>query len=416
MIAGFFRHKVSEVFTPRRTEVNRELYIDRPDLEAALRRAFDGTKHVVVHGESGSGKSWLFKKVLSDLNAHYVIASAANALRYGSLTLAISRAVNPPQQRQLVGMEESKEAEIKVPVAGAAMGSTRQYVVDPGDPLAAAFAQLRNDAGNKLAVLVLDNLEFIVSNDELMQELASIITVLDDEAFREFNVKILMVGVPSVIRDYFHKTPARQSVTNRLTEVPEVSSLTSDQVEALVEKGFLDLLKVKIADQDLRRWKYHINEVTLGYAQAVQEYCEKLAYIVEEAGYQGDSEQLQRADAEWLTDGINSAQVSVAERMNERETRVGRRNQVLYVLGRLPLRRFGVAEIEAIVRDEFRESSEGKTLAIGQILTELATEPNAIIKQAAGGGGYEFRDARTAMALRVMLRRADDRDKVLRVL
>lgn len=415
MIAGFFRHRVSEVFTPRRTEVNRELYIDRPDLETALRRAFEGTKHVVVHGESGSGKSWLFKKVLSDLGAHYVIASAANALRYGSLTLAISRAVNPPHQPQLVGIEETKEAALKIPVAEAGLGSTRQYTVDTGDPLAKAFAQLRKDAGKRVAVLVLDNLEFIVSNEGLMEELASIITVLDDEAFREFNVKILMVGVPSVIRDYFHRTPARQSVTNRLSEVPEVSSLTREQVEALIEKGFLDLLKVEVSEDDLRLWKRHINEVTLGYAQAVQEYCEKLAYIVEEAEYKGDSEQLQYADADWLTDGINSAQVSVAERMNERETRVGRRNQVLYVLGRLPLHRFGVAEIEAIVRDEFRDSSEGKTLAIGQILADLATEPNAIIKQAAGGGGYEFRDARTAMALRVMLRREDDRDRVLRV-
>jgi hypothetical protein len=416
VISGFFRHKVSEVFTPRRTEVNRDLYIDRPALETALIRALEGTKHVVVHGESGSGKSWLFKKVLDDLKSHYVIASAANAVRYGSLTLAVSRAVDPSHQLRLVGMEQTKDAALKIPIAEAGVAAKRQYAIDPGDPLAQSFAQLRKDAGSRLAVLVLDNLEFIVSNDELMQELASIITVLDDEAFREFNVKILIVGVPSIVRDYFHKTPARQSVTNRLTEVPEVSSLSRQQVDALVEKGFLDLLRVDVPTEVLATWKSHINEVTLGYAQAVQEYCEKLAYIVEDNGYKGDVEQLQQADADWLTDGMNSAQVSVAERLNERNTRVGRRNQVLYVLGRLPFGRFGVPEIEAIVRDEFKDSSEGKTLAIGQILQDLASGPSAIIKQAAGGGGYEFRDARTAMALRVMLRREEDRDKVVRVL
>jgi hypothetical protein len=51
------RPKINEVFTPRRTEVNREIYVDRLGLEKSLIRALDGSLHAIIFGESGSGKS-----------------------------------------------------------------------------------------------------------------------------------------------------------------------------------------------------------------------------------------------------------------------------------------------------------------------------------------------------------------------
>jgi len=43
------------------------------------------------------------------------------------------------------------------------------------------------------------------------------------------------------------------------------------------------------------------------------------------------------------------------------------------------------------------------TLAVGQILSELTGGENPIIKRSSKGPTYEFRDARYAMALRVLL-------------
>ena len=46
----------NEVFTPRNPQVNESMYVERPDLEKALRSGVNGSLHVLIHGESGSGK------------------------------------------------------------------------------------------------------------------------------------------------------------------------------------------------------------------------------------------------------------------------------------------------------------------------------------------------------------------------
>lgn len=52
----------ADVFTPRSSVINKEMYVPRARHEAALVRAFQGTKNIIIFGESGCGKSWLYKK------------------------------------------------------------------------------------------------------------------------------------------------------------------------------------------------------------------------------------------------------------------------------------------------------------------------------------------------------------------
>jgi hypothetical protein len=409
------RHQVNEVFTPRKTEVNKDIYVDRPELEKELKRAILGSKHAVLFGESGSGKSWLYKKVLSDLNAHVVIANSASSQRLGSLSAVIRAAAGLSEQRRLTGMSEEIDARAKVVVAESGLRSKREYEVEQEDPLVKAFSEIRKSAGRRLTVLVVDNLEIVLGSPALMTELGALVTLLDDDRFSEFDVKLLLVGVPSVLKEYFLRAQGAHSIANRLTEVCEVSSLSPDQVERLVERGFCDLLKVDIDSAGIYEWQSHIYRVTMGYAQAVQEYCEQLGYTVEDADWKGDAHQLVAADANWLKQGLSYASIHVATRMNERETKAGRRNQVLYALGLVTERAFTAAIVERIVRAEFPDSTADTTLAIGQILSELASGEHAIVKATANTAEYEFRDARFAMALRVLLEKDAVRDKVRRV-
>jgi hypothetical protein len=59
MLGEFFRKEITEVFTPRKADVNESMYVARGDLEAALKQRLLGSQHIVIHGESGCGKSWL---------------------------------------------------------------------------------------------------------------------------------------------------------------------------------------------------------------------------------------------------------------------------------------------------------------------------------------------------------------------
>jgi MoxR-like ATPase len=58
--------KPEDVFTPRAATVNQSMYIDRPQLERSTETALRVKFHIIIHGESGTGKTWLYKKVLAD--------------------------------------------------------------------------------------------------------------------------------------------------------------------------------------------------------------------------------------------------------------------------------------------------------------------------------------------------------------
>ena len=51
------------VFTPRNPKVNGDMYVNRPNLETRLMDAIKGSKNIIVHGDSGCGKSWLYKYI-----------------------------------------------------------------------------------------------------------------------------------------------------------------------------------------------------------------------------------------------------------------------------------------------------------------------------------------------------------------
>ena len=243
-----------------------------------------------------------------------------------------------------------------------------------------------------------------------MDELASVITVLDDPRYAQYEVRLLLVGVPSEIKDYFLQN--HSSVANRLNEISEVSSLTRKQVAALVQKGYEELLKIHFPEGLLTIWQEHIYKVTMGFAQHVQEYCEQLGYIVEDNNWSATLDQLKAADRQWLKGGLNHASGAIESLMNERETKIGRRNQVLYVLGKLDKKTFHVAEIESLLREEFPVSTADVQLAIGQMLAELSGGKTPIIKRSPKGGTYQFRDARFAMAVRALLQKDTTRERV----
>ncbi|WP_175528980.1 ATP-binding protein [Granulicella pectinivorans] len=404
------RPSIDQVFTPRRTEVNRAIYVDRVALEKALIRALGGSLHTMIYGESGSGKSWLYKKVLSDIGALVATANCANAVRLKSLTAEIQQVVDEEEPKRLAEHSEEMNTTLKAVVAEGGLKSTRKYTFSESDPFLDCVRILRERAGSNSAVLVIDNLEMIFSSAALMEELASIVILLDDARYAKFSVKLLIVGVPSDAKRYLSKTHA--SVGNRLSEIPEVSNLSSDQVRTLIKTGF-SLLKLELDEETLDMWQKHVFEITMGYAQPVQEYCQQLGYVLEDSNWKIEPEQLKEANIAWLKQGLSQASGLINEWMNKRETKAGRRNQVLYVLSKSKKKTFHVNDVESALRLEFASSTKpDQTLGVGQILSELSKGQNAILKRTQSEASYEFRDARFAMALRASLYKDPHRFKI----
>lgn len=62
------------------------MYIQRDEIEKALYRSVLGSMHTFLFGESGNGKSWMYKKVLSEKKINFVVANCASASRNKSIT------------------------------------------------------------------------------------------------------------------------------------------------------------------------------------------------------------------------------------------------------------------------------------------------------------------------------------------
>lgn len=373
------RIAIGEVFTPRNQEINEAMYVHRPELEKELLRSIKKNTHTLIFGESGNGKSWLYKKVLSAENIPFVIANCANAARKNSLTKEICDAVNES------GHEHN----------------TPDFEFELGEDLLNCFKSFGGkDSGRK--IIVLDNLESIFSKPLLMEELANLIILLDDSRYAKYSINFLIVGVPNGVLDYFSKTEHLDSVANRLEELSKIGGLTSDQVSEVINRGFIQL-DVTFADEQRNSIYEHAYNVTLGIPQRVHEYCESLAYEVEDNNWRFELSLLDSADVSWLKKGLRKSYTVIQYHLNSRDTTVARRNQVLYSIGKIEKHQFDSGTIDGLIRRLFPETVPQTNMGVGSILSELSSGENPILSRSEKGNEYSVRDPRYRMCIRMML-------------
>lgn len=402
------RKKIEEVFTPRNAEVNQRMYVSRPRHEAALEKAVRGGRHIVICGNSGNGKSWLYKAVAKRMGWKLFTANAGIAATVSSVTTEIANTLIP--SGSIENFKYKSELELKSNTlfkAGAA--TEREYNVQQMDVLQRAFQEARAEAGNGVVLLVLDNLEAIFAKTELMNELGNIILLLDDQRYSQYNIRILLVGIPANIINYYQSIDNLESVSNRLTEIPVVTGLLKQQVAGFVDLGLRNSLKINITDEDLKILTDHIFHVTLGIPQRLHEYCEALAFEIESNDWQYDPEQIKVADTEYCLASLLSS-YSVLERcLNQKETKEGRRNQVIYSLGQLTEPQFDTLTVERKIREIFPNSTFNKKLAISQTLAELATPDRPLLTRLPIAASYRFSDPLHLMCLRLALHTKDEK-------
>jgi len=266
-----------DVFTPRAAKVNPIMYVDRPDLERALQSGLNGSLTLVIHGESGCGKSWLYKKVLSDLRAHYIVGNLAKAVSMGSIGAEFDNILaNRPRKK-----EERRGGEGSIGVLGNTGTLTREETLEYGkrNSFELILEECRRQAGRARAVLVLDNWEQIVDKPELLKELASFIILLDDERCAKHEVKLVIVGATSEFQRYYAGNPHILTLENRLLELSEVPRFTLQQCEKLIMHGFSEL-GLQIPDEYRPIIINHIASVTHRVPQYLHEYGLEFSRLV----------------------------------------------------------------------------------------------------------------------------------------
>jgi len=394
------------------SEVNESMYVHRPLHEKLLKRATERNSHTLIFGDSGNGKSWLYKKVLDDLNTPFVVANCANASRLGSLTQEICYSLTEPGTVKKLGFSEEKAAEIGAYFAKGGVKHTAEYKLASEEPLLEAF-KLFHKATKDKKILVLDNLESIFESKDLMAELADIIILLDDARYSACNINILIVGTPTGVLQYFRETKSSESVSNRVIEIEKVARLDYNQVRNIVEKGFKQL-KVTLTDTSLTEISEHTWNITLGIAQRIHEYCELLAYEIKDNNWKYETQLLNESDTQWLIQGLRHSYQVVESHLNSRETAVSRRNQVIFCIAKIQSHQFDSNIIDGLIRKEFYSTIPETNMGIGSILGELSKGPNPLLNKNGTTNLYSVRDPRYLMCIRIMLYKQSHGQKIIK--
>lgn len=409
------RKEPFEIFTPRQSEVNTGMYVSRPQLEKELKREIQGTKHIIIHGESGSGKSWLYKKVLKDMDIKYDIVNLANAVRHGSITEEMRILLSNYKSTSKTGYTEKKSAEALVAVVKAQIDHVGNYKIEQKEPVEAFLEYLNNNSKGKMSCLVFDNLETIFHNEKFMEEIGNLIILLDDYRYSRYKVKFIIVGVPSGVIEYFSKIKNIATIGNRISEIPEVARLDEKQTEIFINNGLINELNVEFGSTCLYdEYVKHIEWVTNGIPQRLHEYCLELSYFCADNNWVAKEEFLKEADKKWISKSLSKNYAAITNIMNSKETTVGRRNQALYALGLIKSRTFTTFDLEDLIRKEFVKSTSDVNLNVGQTLKAISDYEVAPIKKNPKGNAWLFTDPLFLMCLRTMLTKTSD-EKVEKV-
>ncbi len=402
-MASIQRPQINQVFTPRRGTVNRDMYIERPELELALKDALEGCLHIVLYGESGGGKSWLYKKVLQDLSAVSTVANCADVATLGTVGDVLRDLVGRDIPRSKVAETETKEAEVGIAIAKGGIKHTAEYAPREVGAVEACFSHLRKKAADAPCILVFDNLESIFSSQKLMAEVGNIITLLDDEHYSKFNIKLLLVGVPSDIRYYYQHAQNQPTIANRLIEIPEVSRLSNEQVSAFVYKGFVEKLKIKMQDDFRHYLQEHIYFVTAGIPERMHEYCETLARVFRDQNWNVSRVAVLKADKLWMRTHLTQCYTTIDDLVHSKGNMDPGLAQVFYCLGKVPREVFRTNDVETVLRREFSKSVQQTSVALlRHLLSKLASAKHQVIKKSTTGSGFFFADPRFIMCIRAM--------------
>lgn len=402
-----------EVFTPRSHDLNQKTYAERPALEKRLNRALAGHKFVIIHGESGNGKTWLYKRVFEQGKVPYQVVNLARMHNEGSLNSVLAAKFGELGGETVAGQKRELDVGIRPAGIGGGYRDTLEYKSAQVSPLELIAKQMYMTSGDKTSILVLDNFEQIIDSDEFVRQIASLIISADDEFVVRNKLKIMLVGTPTNIPDLISKVSNANTITNRVIEIPEVARLEFGEARHIMTQGFETHLKLTILPD--RNLLYRaIAHKTDRIAQHIQELCLKIAQnAIDNNGILTDKIVIE-SEKEWMEETLSADSTAVENQMNSQRTTVGRKNQVLHCLGTLENESFNHHDVEKILRRSFTVE-DGINLNIPQILAGFAKADSPLIRrETIRGTGYRFCSPKTRMVIRTKLR-IDSAGNVIKV-
>ena len=398
------RATINTVFTPRNHQVNDEIYAPREKLERSLFDNITGSRHCILFGESGNGKSWLYKKVFADHGIHFRTVNCAHVKANGSLRKTLQLRILPDGTRTKKSVSNTETGGIDVVLAKGEMSQTTDFELTTTDMTLRAFEHLaRTNKSKYNPVIVIENVERILDDTDYMDELANLILLIDDEVFGPLNVRFLIVGIPDDIISLFHSSEIRGGIKNRTVQLAKVQSFNRSDTEGIIIRGFIRLLEVQLLSEQIGMITDWVQYISLGIAQHVHEVCLALARAIRDNKWSFSDQLLDDVQTAWFTDGYADAYTAVTSSLNKNSTKIGRRNQVLFAISSIDNISFSAKQVEDRVLRYFSKSCDGKKITVIGELSRLTTGSTPILSKREETKTYRVLNPRYLMLLRSLL-------------
>lgn len=400
------------VFTPRNHEVNTAMYVSRKHLEREFSSAVQRNMNLMLHGESGCGKTWLYKQFFATRGIYYEILNLGAAVRHRSIEAELRLRFDEGRTIVQTGQADEMEAKANIIAFTGGTKTRKDYKVPEKDWYLATLARISEAASGSPAYLVLDNLESAARKPEIVEEIANLILLIDDARYAKFNVKLLLVGVPTSARDFFSNIEDGAPISNRILELPEVSRLDGDECATLVRKGFIRELRYVVPDHTVYQVSSKASWITDGIPQRLHEYCLQLARISFERRFiyvgatNEPADDLAEAQIEWARESLSSDYVTIENCVARAQESRERRLQLLYCIGQLTSREFTLADLREELKRHFPIRVPNPDRArIEQHANDLLTSPHQILKMNIRRDRYVLFEPRHKLMLRAIIMR-----------
>lgn len=367
-----------EVFTPRSAEVNPTMYINRPELEASLGRAIRTGYHVVIYGDSGCGKSWLYKKVFKDQNIFYSTLDFSGAITGDDVDLQILELVSEFDEWKEKGKEASGGGQFTPGGVGLKGDLKRTWEKVEQSPLAQLLEEMRREAGRKKTFLVLENIEHILDKPEVVGKVQNMLLALDDPKLGKHKVRLCLVGVPAEIKEVLTAGNKYQTISNRVVEIPEVDRLSKEGVGMLVQRGLEQQLDFTIVSKPY--CTSQISFISDRVPQYVHDICLHTALVAEDNLLKVTPDVVEIAFDNWVESNARQSYEFICDCLEKKGPVSDANARVVFAVARCEHRRFRAAEIEGLVRENFPRSTGGKRLQVLRMLRQLSSGEDRLLK------------------------------------
>jgi len=296
---------IEDVFLPRGDFNTRNIYISRRRYEEELKNCLQVRTNIFVSGESGTGKTWLYEIFFNKEAINFVTINLAEVSMYDSLFYLLEKNI-------LENISGKRKDEI----------------------LESCYEKITKN-NSKPSYIVFDNLEHL-ADDILKRELISLLHNLDNSSYSKYNVRIMLVGIPNSLKDFFaNMNILFEPIANRIREVPKLNGFEKSELLNFLEQTLIGKLLLNLTKTNLEEISTYIASVTDLIPLRVQQYLLYLSKEIFDNNKVFSKELFSKASKKWIQSHYSELEIIFDEYFLPLTGKIQKRNQLIFLLGKI---------------------------------------------------------------------------------